>query len=388
MKRKNPIVIIGSGHAGFSLVKALRALNKTMPLVMVTASDGSHYSKPLLSTCFRTQKAPHHTILASKKEMEETMGDFSIYHQVRVEHIDPDKHEISLSCGQMISYQKLILATGSVPLNLPALEKDNNVKSVNSLDEYKQFVTWLEGKRHIAILGTGLVGCEFMSDLIHTDKKISVIGLDMLPLQTFMPKELSETFAEIYNKAGVNWHLNRTIKKLSLHQNKDANIQLDNDELVHCDGVLSAIGIKPNIELAQQSELKVNKGILVNSQLETSKTDIYALGDCAEINSQWLPYIAPIQFSARTLANILCGKKDKINFPIMPVIIKTPACKVVALPVPLPYHNKGQWIIEGKGIDKAAFYHVDGEGIKGFALIGRCTSDIRDTVTKMNVKTL
>ena len=103
--------------------------------------------------------------------------------------------------------------------------------------------------------------------------------------------------------------------------------------LVGVDAVVAAIGLRPNIGLAQHAGLEVNRGIQVNRQLQTSDANIYALGDCAEIDGKVLPFLQPIQFSAMTLAKNLLGATDDIVLPAMLVKVKTPE---------LPLHLAGE----------------------------------------------
>ena len=119
------------------------------------------------------------------------------------------------------------------------------------------------------------------------------------------------------------------------------DITLDNNHVVQADLLLSAIGIHPNLDLAQAAKLKTNRGIIVNEYLQTSNSDIYALGDCAEVCGHVLQFIAPISHSTTALAQTLTGAATKIHYPAMPVAVKTPVCPVVlCLP---PRDLDGKW---------------------------------------------
>jgi nitric oxide reductase FlRd-NAD(+) reductase len=91
------------------------------------------------------------------------------------------------------------------------------------------------------------------------------------------------------------------------------------------DAVIASVGLRPNVGLARQAGLQVNRGIQVNNRLQTSQADIYALGDCAEIEGQLLPFLQPIQFSAMALAKNLLGAAEAVKLPAMLVKVKTPS---------------------------------------------------------------
>ena len=139
------------------------------------------------------------------------------------------------------------------------------------------------------------------------------------------------------------------------------------------DVVLSAVGLKPRTALAGAAGIKINRGIIVNKLLQTSDEDIYALGDCAEVEGRVLPFVMPIMQAARALASTLAGNPTAVKYPAMPVAVKTPACPTVVSPPDAG--SQGEWKVEG-GVEgvKAQFHHKDGQ-LLGFALMGAAVSE-------------
>jgi rubredoxin-NAD+ reductase len=133
--------------------------------------------------------------------------------------------------------------------------------------------------------------------------------------------------------------------------------------------ILSAVGLKPNLQLAMQAGLDCGKGIKVNRTLATSATDIYALGDCAEVCGYNLMYIQPISLSAKALALTLTGQNSAVQFPVMPVIVKSPALSVVSWPA--APQQQGEWSFEGHGLDWLARFQSQSGQLLGFALTGK-----------------
>ena len=143
--------------------------------------------------------------------------------------------------------------------------------------------------------------------------------------------------------------------------------------------VLSAVGLRPRLELAKAAGLATAMGIQVNRHLETSAKNIYSLGDCAEVEGLVLPYVMPIMQAARVLAPTLLGQDTAISYPAMPVMVKTPALPTIVSP---PAKNEiGSWkiaLVEG-GLE-ARFESADGK-LLGFVLMGHATAK-RGALTK------
>jgi rubredoxin-NAD+ reductase len=145
------------------------------------------------------------------------------------------------------------------------------------------------------------------------------------------------------------------------------------------DVVLSAVGLKPRLDLAKASGITTGVGIQVNRELETNVPHIYALGDCAEVEGLVLPYVMPIMQAARALAVTLTGQRTALTYPAMPVMVKTPALATIVSP---PAKGAaGQWktnSVEG-GLE-ARFESADGK-LLGFVLMGSATAQ-RGALTK------
>mgnify|MGYP000595577638 FL=1 len=139
--------------------------------------------------------------------------------------------------------------------------------------------------------------------------------------------------------------------------------------------IISAIGLAPRIELAKEAGVNCDRGIIVNGGLRTNVADIYALGDCAQINGQLLPYIAPINHAVNALADCLLGKPRMAIYPLMPVIVKTPALPLTILNPPLNANEetKGEWQVEDTPEGLRAFFKDSSNNILGFTLSGETT---------------
>ncbi len=171
---------------------------------------------------------------------------------------------------------------------------------------------------------------------------------------------------------GVVFHLGTTTQSIE-RQGGQLSLKLANGVNILADVVLSAVGLRPRTALASAAGIKVERGIVVNGLLQTNNVDIYALGDCAQVEGRVLPFVMPIMHAARALAITLTGRATPVHYPAMPVAVKTPACPTVVAP-PEP-GAQGEWKVEGSpdGV-KAVFQQANGQ-LLGFALMGSAMSE-------------
>lgn len=364
------IVIIGSGLAGYTLVREIRKLDKTTPITLITREPGYFYSKPMLSTAFAGNKEATQLISTPADGMA-TQLEITILAQTNVSAIDTNKKIISTSKGE-IPYGKLVLALGADQIRIP-LEGNavDEVMSVNDLEEYGQFRKAISNQKRIAILGAGLIGCEFANDLILGGYGVDVIDLAPQALGRLIPETAAYALQEKLGEAGVKWHFNTTIQSVDRSVD-ELKLTLTNGSNIVCDVLLSAVGLKPRLDLAKASGILTGVGIRVNRYLETNHADVYALGDCAEVEGLVLPYVMPIMQAARALAQTLIGQRTPLTYPAMPVMVKTPALPTVVAP---PAKDaQGQWKTQTTdGGLEARFESSDGK-LLGFVLMGTATS--------------
>ena len=360
-----PVVIIGSGMAAYSLAREFRKLDKDAALLIVTSDDGSAYSKPMLSNALTKEKTPQALVTASAEQMALQL-DAEIRNFECVSAIDSEAHTFSIGT-EVIRYSKLALALGAEPFRPPIEGDVDSILSVNDLADYGRFRQQIEGKEQIAIIGGGLIGCEFANDLSNAGYQVSVIDRNPQPLSHLMPEVIGRELNLALQRWGVDWHSQDEVSRLSRKGN-GFELLLQSGVRIRADVVLSAIGLSSRTQLAAKAGLAVNRGIVVDRYLQTSVKDIYALGDCAEVKGAVLPFVMPLMIGARALAKTLAGTKTAVEYPAMPVALKTPAYPVSVLP-PAP-GIEGEWQIE-QTADAIKAVYVDSDGqLRGFALSG------------------
>jgi rubredoxin-NAD+ reductase len=185
------------------------------------------------------------------------------------------------------------------------------------------------------------------------------------PLDLLIPEKIGKLLQQALENNGVQFHLPCTVTHVNKLE-KGYNLELSNGNELEVDFVLSAIGLKPHIMLATSANIKTNRGVLVNRYLETSVSDIYALGDCAEVEGHVLPYIAPILNCARALAKTLTDSRTAVEYPAMPVVVKTPAHPIAVCPP--PKNMEGSWQIESTDQYTKALFYNNAQQLFGFVL--------------------
>ncbi|WP_394757628.1 FAD-dependent oxidoreductase [Rhodoferax sp.] len=429
-----PTIIIGAGLAGWTTVRELRKLEPTTPLLLITADSGDFYAKPSLSNALQQKRAPAQLVTTLAAKMAET-HNLRVLAHTRVLAIDPVARTLRSTQGEF-HYRQLVLATGAQPIRLPlAGDAADQVQSINSLDDFSVFYQRLTNAdqagtaptaggvpldpqpshehpaRHVLIMGAGLIGCEFANDLAGAGYRVSVVDPSNGPMTALLPAPASAQLQQALGDLGVRWHFGATVKAVNwaptgspdpagaapasgpasrptpVTQHSGAlQVELSNGQLARVDIVLSAIGLRSNLELAQAGGLVCERGIVVDATLRTSSPGIYALGDSAQYASglwgatpeaaaapvaggRTLPYVMPIMSAARALAATLAGTPTAVVFPLMPVAIKTPALPiVVAAPAP---GTPGQW----HNAEPGQWQFMDEQQqVRGFVLTGKQTA--------------
>jgi len=367
----SPIVIIGSGLAGYNVARELRKLDKAAPLVILSADGGQFYSKPMLSNALASNKLPEAIPMNSAEQMAAQL-DAVVRPRTRVTAIEPARHGVRIG-DETLTYSRLILALGAGQIRLPP-EGDaaHAVLSVNDLDDYAAFRAAISGGKSVALIGAGLIGCEFANDLAATGHRVDVVDIAGQPLPRLLPPAGGALLRDRLAALGVTWHFGTGVKRVD-RAGAQLRVTLGNGQEIVSDVVLSAVGLKPRTELARAAGLNTDRGITVDRMLATSATDVYALGDCAEVEGLVLPFVMPIMHAARALAATLAGKATAVAYPAMPVLVKTPACPTIISP---PASGAaGEWQIEQAG-DSVKSLFVDGAGrLLGFALNGAATAE-------------
>nr|MBG3151529.1 NADH:flavorubredoxin reductase NorW [Proteus mirabilis] len=318
----NGIVIIGAGFAARQLVKNIRKFNADIPITLIASDSIDEYNKPDLSHVIsQAQSADDLT--------KQTAQDFALQYQLaihpytQITDINTDEKRIQSMQGEQWYYDKLILATGAKTY-CPPISGHELMLTLNSQQEYRAYETQIHHAKRILILGAGLIGTELAMDFSRAGKEVILADISGQLLSSLIPADLSGRLQSSLTEIGVRLMLKSPLQSLTQTDNGIlATFNQHHQLTVDC--VIAATGLTPNIELAHLAGLHTDRGIIVNEYLQSSDKDIYALGDCAQINGSLLPFLQPIQLSAMHLAKSLVGENNApLNLPPMIIRVKTP----------------------------------------------------------------
>ena len=377
------VVIVGSGLAGYNVARELRKADAAVPIVLVSRDHAGFYSKPMLSNALASKKTPATLVMKSAEKMAEEV-QLRVAANTAVTAVDTIARTLTLSSGEVLPYRDLVLALGADPIRIP-LQGDaaDTVVSVNDLEDFARFAELLDTAaggqpvKRVAILGAGLIGCEFANDLLHRAIQPTVLDLAERALPRLLPPEASARLQAKLQEGGASFRFGVGATAVNRAPNgQGLVVTLSDGSTLETDLVLSAIGLKPRTQLAADAGIAVGRGIQVNRELTTNVPHVHAIGDCAEVAGHLLPYVLPLMAQARALAATLAGKPTPVSYPAMPVVVKTPAWPTVVCPPAA--EAQGRWqvsdtdeAVEARFVGTAA----DGsEQLLGFALQGKAVS--------------
>jgi len=372
----DPVVILGSGLAGYTVARELRKLDSTIPIMIVTRDGGEFYSKPALSNAFQSGRLPDQLVTSSAGEMAAQL-QAQICTYTAIERIDTEAQQVYVD-GYPQRYSALVLALGA-DARRPTLDGDgvDAIITVNDLEDYRNLRQQIGMNSRIAILGGGLIGCEFANDLRHAGHAVSIVDRATCLLSRLLPSEAAEEMANALRSIGVHLALGNAPTAVQ-RNHTGLRLQLADGHALEVDYVLCAIGLMPRVELARAAGIAVSSGVVTDAYLRASVRNVYALGDCAQVHDLVLPYVMPIMLQARAMARTLTGKPTPVAYPAMPVTIKTSVLPTV---VASPMDDDGLWSTElvgrcDKGIANVRSVYRDQQNqMQGFVLMGAVTQE-------------
>ena len=368
------VVVIGSGLAGYGLVRELRRKDEAVSITVLTSDGGEGYSKPMISTGYTKDLSADKLAAQSAEELAEQLN-VAVRTRTRVASIDTQTQMVHLEGGEALPYSELVLALGAELIRPPiGGDAAGDVLGVNDLDDYRRFQDLLaaKGAKKVAIIGAGLIGCEFTNDLLNGGFTVEAVDPMGWCLPTLLPEQSGRAVQAALEEKGATFHFGPLATEVNSAGDGYA-VTLNNGGTIEADAVLCAVGVRPRTTLASDAGIEVNRGIVTDRQLRTNAPNVYAMGDCAEVAGHVLVYVAPLMAAARALAATLAGETTDVSYPAMPVAIKTPACPVVVSP---PARDaEGEWLFEGDAPDIKALFRSGAGDLLGFALTGQAVKE-------------
>ncbi len=270
------IVIVGAGAAGAVAAETLRREGYGGRVTLVGADPAGPVDRPNLSKDYLAGTAPEEWIPLRPREFYAEQGIDLVLGRPVVD-LDPAARRVVLADGRSFEYDRLLLATGADPVRLaiPGAELPQ-VHYLRTLDDSRAIIRRAEGSRRAVVLGAGFIGLEVAASLRARGLEVHVAAPDRLPLERVMGEALGGFIRRLHEEHGVVFHLGTKPAAI-----KPDAVALENGEILPADFVVAGIGVRPSVALAERAGLALDRGIVVNRYLETSRPGIFAAGDLA-----------------------------------------------------------------------------------------------------------
>ena len=280
-----PIVIIGAGQCGLKAVETLRQNGYDGALVLIGDETQPPYQRPPLSKAYLKGELEEDRLYLKADNFYED-NDVTTKFGVTAQSINRDEKSVSLSSGELVEYDKLLISTGTVARQIPLKGAElDGVHTLRTIDDVKRLSAAISPDMKIGIIGAGYIGLEVAASLRGRGNDVTVIEAAPRVLARVMPEEMSAFFQSLHEGHGVNFHIGKGTKSIE-GEGKVEKIVLDDGAEIPCDIVLLSVGASPVIGIAEAAGLKIDNGIFVNEMAQTSDADIYAAGDCASFFSK------------------------------------------------------------------------------------------------------
>jgi len=275
-------VIVGGGLAGASAAEELRKQGFDGSIRLIAGEEHEPYIRPPLSKGYLSGSDGLDAVYVHPKQWYAD-NRIEVVTGTRVTAIDRAAHAVTLSTGDTLGYDKLLLATGSAPRVLSIDGSDlGGVHYLRTIDDSEALQTELRaGDKHLVLIGSGWIGMEVAATARTFGNEVTILERDAIPLANALGDELGTMFAELHREKGVVLRASVAVAKIVGSDGRVTGVELDGGEVVPADVVLIGIGAVPNVSLAQEAGLEVDGGVLTDASLATSDPDIFAAGDIA-----------------------------------------------------------------------------------------------------------
>ena len=271
-------VIVGAGEAGLRAAVTLRDAGET-DIVLLNGETVPSYERPALSK--PGDDGSHHRPIAAD------LSGIQLRNGMQVTDIDRQGRRVTLEDRTSLPFDRLLLATGAKPRRLPTTD-NGSVLELRTIEDAARIYQRARPGGRAVIIGAGLIGLEMAAELVRRDMDVTVVEAGNRALGRAVPPPLAERIMERHLQAGVKFLFGKMIARVA-----EDGVELRDGSLHPADLILAAIGVEPDTALASKAGLECANGIVTDALLRTSDENIYAAGDCANVNH---PIYGPVRF--------------------------------------------------------------------------------------------
>ena len=274
--RSRRIVIIGGGAAGFAAAEMLRRRNFAGSIVMLSSDTAAPVDRPNLSKDYLAGSAPEDWLPLRPDAFYADNG-IDLRLNAQVLGISAKTREIMIAGGEILPYDRLLLATGAEPVRLAIPGADQpHVHTLRTLADCRAIIAAAEGARRALVIGASFIGLEVAAALRTRGIEVHVVAPERRPMERVLGPQMGDFVRALHQKHGVVFHLEDTVTAID-----GRRATLKSGGVLEADLVVVGIGVRPRLALAEQAGLTIDRGVVVDSYLETSARDVYAAGDIA-----------------------------------------------------------------------------------------------------------
>ncbi len=263
-----------------------------------------NYNRILLSTVLQGATRIEDITINGKSWYEE--HNIKLYTGETVINIDQQEKIVVTDQNREVSFDKLIIATGSNPFVLPIRGSDKKgVLNFRTIEDCKKMIEISKKKKKAVVIGGGLLGLEAARGLLNLGMEVDVVHIAKHIMERQLDPIASKMLQAELEKQGMNFLLEKATEEIIGGVSVEG-IRFKDGSKVEADAIVMAVGVRPNIQLAKESGIETNRGIMVNDFLQTNKPDIYAVGECVEHRGIVYGLVKPLYEQGKVLAAHLC----------------------------------------------------------------------------------